>query len=110
MKSVKHRQILRLIAEIRGSHSEMKNIFLFGSCLNLFKILRTVFPEAKAWFDLNHVITEIDGRFYDITGQVQKKNHIEITQIFGSKRRTSRSFSTMDKFEFDIVSAKTLLV
>lgn len=33
-----------------------------------------MFPEAKMWYNgvECHVITEIDGKFYDITGRVKK--------------------------------------
>ena len=100
----KHTQILNTIGEIRRSHSEMTNIYLNGSCLNMFCILRSIYPQAKAWFNIDHVITEIDGRFYDITGQVQKTNHMPFTEIY-NKRRTSRSFTHMYNSERDICAA-----
>jgi hypothetical protein len=36
-------------------------------------MLKAVRPNAKAMYQIvpGHVVTEIDGRFYDITGEVQ---------------------------------------
>lgn len=106
--TAKHKQIFRLITEIRESHSEMTNIFTLGSCFNMFKILRVLYPESVAWNDLNHIITEIDGRFYDITGEVKRLRHVPMAKIY-SKRRGSRAISWMAKNEFDIVSSKKLI-
>ena len=69
--------------------------------MNFFCILRCVYPGAKAWYDMNHVITEIDGRFYDITGQVKKGGHLPFTEIY-NKRRTSRAFTQMYNAEHEI--------
>lgn len=41
----------------------------------MFLILKEVFPSAKAYFDdkeKDHIITCIDGRWYDITGESLK--------------------------------------
>ena len=53
----KHRKILNIISSIRESHSKMGDIFSYGSCLNLFIILRNIFPEAKPYFNIDHIIT-----------------------------------------------------
>jgi len=74
-----HRKILNIIAAIRESHPEMVNIFSFGGCYNLFSILRLIFPEAVAWTNADHVITQIGNKFYDITGVVKKtSNHFPL--------------------------------
>ena len=77
----------------------MENIFLYGSCMNMFCILRTVYPNAKAWYNANHIITEIEGKFYDITGEVKKGNHLPFTSYY-NKRRTSRAFTQMYNAEY----------
>jgi len=94
-------QILKVISEIRDSHSEMVNIFSYGSCMNFFCILKTIYPEAKCYYDINHVITKIDNNYYDITGLVEKKSHIPFTQIY-NKRRTSRAFTQMYNSELKL--------
>lgn len=65
-----HQRIKSFIAAVRQSHPQMASIFLEGECLHFYHILRHVFPEARAYYDLNHVITRIGGRYYDITGTV----------------------------------------
>lgn len=69
----KRQDIVNFIAEIRNSHSEMTNIFSYGSCLNFYFILRRVWPEAKPYFNIDHVVTKIDDRYYDINGDITLK-------------------------------------
>lgn len=100
----KHRKILNLIGLIRDSHPDMVHTFTHGSCLNFFCILHAIYPEAKPWFNIAHVITEIDGKFYDITGVVNTKNlkehelkYIPFTDWY-NKRRTSHAFNQMYRY------------
>lgn len=59
----------RFLAVLRGTHPDFVRIYTQGGCFQLFVALRTVWPQARPWSDLNHVWTEIDGRFYDIEGR-----------------------------------------
>lgn len=59
----------RFLAELRETHPDFISIYTQGGCYQLHKILRTVWPQARPWSDLNHVWTEIDGAFYDIEGR-----------------------------------------
>lgn len=95
----KHRQILNIISLIRDSHPDMKTIFTEGSCLNLFLILHSIYPEAKPLFNIDHVITEIDNRCYDITGQVSKKGYSPFSEYY-NKKGISKSFSQMLKYDY----------
>jgi len=90
----KHRKILNLISEIRYSHEDMIEIYTRGSCLNFHIILRTIFPRAVPWFNIDHIITEIDGKFYDITGSVSNKGYRPFTEYY-NKCGLSRSFKQM---------------
>ena len=47
------------------ANKDMEDIFLNGSCLNLYLILRNIFPEAVPYYNSDHIITKIDDRFYD---------------------------------------------
>ena len=95
----RHRQILNIIAAIRQSHSCMVDVFTKGSCINLFEILHLIYPESEAYFNIDHVITKIGGKYYDITGCVSGKGY-ERFERFYDKRRTSRAFSHMKKAEY----------
>lgn len=72
----KERNVLRLIYAIRNSFPQSVEVYTKGSCYQFFKILQAVFPEAEAYYDCDHVITKIDGQFYDITGRVKKEKHL----------------------------------
>ena len=52
---------------------------LDGKCYEVHRLLKVVFPKASAWYDDNHVITRINGKFYDKTGEVKHKPYIPIT-------------------------------
>lgn len=97
----KKRQILNIISEIRNSHSYMENIFLYGSCMNFYMILKSIFPESRPWYNVDHVITEIDGTFYDITGVVSGKGFLPFSEYY-DKKGTSSAFKQMYNGEFEI--------
>jgi len=39
-----------------------------GGCLKFHRLLKAVFPDATGYYNSDHVLTEIDGDFYDIDG------------------------------------------
>lgn len=81
--TIKHEEILILLARIRQSHPQMVNIFTKGSCFYLYLILKHIYPEAIYYDDFNHVITMIDDRYYDITGEVLPgENHSALDEEF----------------------------
>lgn len=63
------------LKELRESADIQYKIFTEGSCFRLYRILKTIFPEAKPyWSDRDgHCITKIDGKYYDIGGRVTDK-------------------------------------
>jgi hypothetical protein len=66
--------ILEFLKELKYSYKDMDKVFLEGSCYRLYKILKVVFPTAQALYSIpeGHWITEIDGNFYDINGELSK--------------------------------------
>jgi len=95
-----HQKILNIIGLIRDSSSQMEQIYLYGSCMNFYCILHAIFPQAKAFYNQNHVVTEIDGRYYDITGSINRKEfesegYMPFARIYSRKKRTNRAFSQM---------------
>lgn len=98
----KHRKILNIISSIRESHSKMEDIFSYGSCLNLFIILRNIFPEAKPYFNIDHIITKIDNKFYDIKGTVLNTKEYKPYEKFFNKKGLNRSFTQMYNYELNI--------
>lgn len=49
---------------------DMVNICMNGSCFKLYILLKQIYPDATPWYDHDHIITEIAGRFWDIRGEV----------------------------------------
>jgi hypothetical protein len=65
-------KVEKFISVIRDSFIGSQQVYTEGSCYHFFLILKEVFPEAEAYYDLDHIITKIDGKFYDITGEVKE--------------------------------------
>ena len=63
-----------LIALIRCSHPDMKEIFTKGSCWSMFLILKEIWPSSIAYYDRTggHIITRIGESFYDICGLIEE--------------------------------------
>lgn len=74
-------KVLTFIETIRNSFDGSVTVYTRGSCYWFFLILKQVFPEAQAFFDMNHVITKIGDGYYDITGEVQKVDHLPFTEV-----------------------------
>lgn len=85
----KKSKILHIIYLIRESHPMMVDIYTQGSCLNFHLLLRAIFPEAKPYDNVDHVISKIDDTYYDINGIV--RDHHKYTPYDG------RGFSQMMK-------------
>ena len=66
------------ISVIRDSFVGSQEVYTHGSCYHFYLILKKVYPNAVCWYDQSHIITEINGKFYDITGEVQKNSNLEI--------------------------------
>ena len=60
----------RFISIIRDSFIGSQQVYTEGSCYHFYLILKEVFPKAECWYDLDHVVTKIDDRYYDITGEL----------------------------------------
>lgn len=82
------------IQTIRESFKGSEIVYTQGSCYKFYKILKQVFPEAKAYYNSDHVLTEIGGRFYDITGEVEKINHLLVDEHYSHEK--------LDKLIFDM--------
>jgi len=65
------RRLLHLLAALREAHPDMQSLFLEGQCYNLWRIVRTVFPEAGCLYSMaeGHVYIGYQGKVYDIRGK-----------------------------------------
>lgn len=61
--------------------------------MNFYWILRTVWPESRCYYNVDHVITRIGSKFYDITGEIPGEGYLPIGEIYhkkGFKRAVSQ--------------------
>jgi hypothetical protein len=70
MNNSLHVRVMRFIATVRGPNTLTTELYTNGQCYQFFLILRTVFPEAEAWYDYHegHVYSKIGRYWYDIRG------------------------------------------
>jgi hypothetical protein len=61
---------IEFIAALRETYPERYSTS--NGCLKFHRLLKAVFPEASGYYDSDHIITEIDGEFFDIDGQVEE--------------------------------------
>lgn len=71
----RHEKCIEIIKAIRRTSPLQERIFMEGSCYQLFPFLKIFFEDAEAYCceDGSHVIVKLDDRFYDIRGEVSKK-------------------------------------
>ena len=69
------------IATIRDSFIGSQQVYTGGSCYHFYLILKQVFPQAQPYYDADHIISEIDGRYYDITGEVNPMDYAECEEV-----------------------------
>ena len=61
------------IKTIRETDAYIQKIYLNGGCYSFHKVLKSIYPNAMPRINQSkdHVVTVIDDKFYDITGQVE---------------------------------------
>lgn len=63
-------EILKTIKTIRESFIGAELVFKNGSCYKFYEILKLIYP-VKPYYADNHVVSEINGYYYDIAGEVK---------------------------------------
>lgn len=84
-----------LIELIRNSFEGSVLVYTRGSCYKLYKILKALYPSAIGYYNSDHVITEIDGKFYDITGEVLLTNHLNIDEHYSHEKLDTLGFDVL---------------
>ncbi len=62
-----------IIKTIRESFIGAEEVYTCGSCVMLFRILKSIFPKALPYWskEARHCITKIGNSYYDIRGKVK---------------------------------------
>lgn len=89
--------IISIIEAIRNSIEGLDYAYQNGGCYQFHLILKSIFPNAVPWHTgfpeiIEHVLTEIDGRFYDITGHVSV-SHIKLFGFTDEKHERASDFA-----------------
>lgn len=69
-----HPRVMKFIRTVRASFPDAAIIFTHGACYGFSQILIAAFPSGKSYAteNVSHIVTKIDGRFYDIYGEYLK--------------------------------------
>jgi hypothetical protein len=68
-------RIENLITALRESRSDAEYYYGSMNPYSLFRILKSIFIRAEPLFKDGHVITEIRGYHYDITGRISNDGY-----------------------------------
>lgn len=85
-----HLKVLESIKTIRESFVGSELVFLNGSCYSFYKILENMHP-VKPYYSNSHIVCELNGYFYDITGEVKgdyvpfNENIVDYESIINNK-------------------------
>jgi hypothetical protein len=73
-------RITAFIQSIRESFPDSVRVYTLGSCYRFYLILKNIYPAAEPYYNIieGHVITKIDGRYYDITGEVSPDGYFPL--------------------------------
>ena len=75
----RHEDIMSYIKIIRESFDGAEIAYKNGSCYKFYEILKHTFPESMPFYTgVHHVVTKINGRYYDIGGEVFDKEKLFI--------------------------------
>jgi hypothetical protein len=70
---IKHRDVIKFIKTIRESFIGSADVYTRGSCYHFYEILRIAFIDVEPYYYSKHIISKINNRFYDITGEIKDK-------------------------------------
>jgi len=76
-------RILYIISILRENIPNSTKIYSNGKCYEFYLILKSIFPDAIAYYDGNHIITKIWEKYYDINGEVNDiDNYLELSKHY----------------------------
>lgn len=78
MKNETHKKVTAFLGVLRGGYPDAAIIYGWGACYGLYLLLKHLYANAEAYFDdsdKSHIITKIEGRFYDISGEVDEGSY-----------------------------------
>lgn len=92
----------KFLEELRNSADIQYKIFTEGSCFRLYCILKTIFPKAIVyWSDIDgHAITKIEGKYYDIGGEINP-SYVEETGYYPVPKNQMQGYKILKWLDKD---------
>ncbi len=81
-----HDYAIFFIDTVRNSFPNAVEIYAKDNCYKFHLILKAVFPSASYYRNSTHVITKIRDRYYDITGEVEKTDHVSEIEYYSHNK------------------------
>lgn len=75
---------LDFITRLREIYPERYAAFS-GGCLKFHVLLKAMYPQARGFYDSEHLVTLIDGVYYDIDGIVEDVTDYLPVEAFGKE-------------------------
>lgn len=83
LNDIMHQKVLDEIARLTNHGSEsIVFAYRYGLCFKFYLDLKLRFHCAKAYYDSDHVIVHLFGRYYDSTGEVARVRHIDMIEHY----------------------------
>lgn len=119
-------EIRLFLGDLRNAGPIIIATYSKGSCYHLFLLLQRVFyymsndnNKVRAYYNNDHIITKINDKFYDITGEVDQGEYLPLTQCFSLSKlgevikelrdpKTGAFNDTLPEFNHSILNMKWL--
>ncbi len=69
-------RVLYYISSVRKRLGVNWKYYMNGRCYDFYFKLLGKFANALCYYNDDHIITKIEDKYYDITGEVKKTNHL----------------------------------
>lgn len=79
-------EILKVIERIRNSFDGSIEVYTQGSCVKFAMILKEIFPQGNILYNSDHAIFILEGRCYDITGEVERTPGYILLESYGTNQ------------------------
>ena len=56
------------------------------NCFHFAKLLTDIFPDSRIYYNSDHCITLIEGKFYDFDGEADSKGYLPLSNFYSPER------------------------
>lgn len=102
-------EILKVIERIRDSFDGSVEVYTQGSCIKFAMILKEIFPQGNILYDSDHAVFLLDGRCYDITGEVPRATGQILLETYGPNKMYDLMNLKYSIYKKEVPSASTVI-